>query len=253
MARIWDMWWLRQRLQRSTARALGVILLAVFFVVPGLPSLQGLSVVSGLSGLSGVSGLSGISGVPRFSGLSGVSTLQAQEADPVGLAEDWFAAVSTMRSDFIQVASNGQVARGELHLRRPHQIKIIYDSDEPLIVLTSKVWLHVDRPNRREIASYPISQTPLSLILKENVRLRANEFTTSHSRRDGIVSIVLRQNSGEGAGTLTLDFTEKPFTLRRWTVEDAAGVTTSVTLQNPSFGHGYKNEFFAVNQYFTDN
>ena len=177
----------------------------------------------------------------------------AQSSDPVSRAEDWFAGVTTMKSDFIQVASDGSVARGELHFRRPHQIKIIYDSDEPLVVLTTKVWLHVDRPARRELASYPISQTPLALILRKDVRLRSNEFTTSHSTDAGLVGITLRREDGDGAGELALEFTDEPFALRRWTIRDAAGVTTSVTLLNPSFGHSYENKFFAVNQYFSDN
>ena len=87
-------------------------------------------------------------------------------------AEAWFDGISTMKADFIQVASDGTTATGELHLRRPHRMKIIYDLDEPLILLTTPVWLHVDRPNDRHVTSYPISETPLSLILQEQVELR---------------------------------------------------------------------------------
>ena len=68
-------------------------------------------------------------------------------SDPVSRAEAWFDSISTMRADFIQVASDGTTATGELHLRRPHRMKVIYDLEEPLILLTTPVWLHVDRPN----------------------------------------------------------------------------------------------------------
>ena len=54
-----------------------------------------------------------------------------------------------MKADFIQVASDGTTATGELHLRRLHRMKIIYDLDEPLILLTTPFWLHVDRPEDR--------------------------------------------------------------------------------------------------------
>ena len=42
---------------------------------------------------------------------------------------------------------------------------------------------------------------------------------------------------------------ETPFALRRWIIEDAVGVTTKVTLQNPVFGEDFNNFLFAVPSY----
>lgn len=173
----------------------------------------------------------------------------AAASDPVSRAEAWFDNITTMRADFIQVASDGTSATGELHLRRPHRMKVIYDLEEPLILLTTPVWLHVDRPNDRMVTSYPISETPLSLILRENVVLQSPEFTTTHVVEDGITRITLTRDVGEAAGELTLEFTNKPFELRRWTIRDAADVATTVTLQNMRFGHSYENKFFAKSDY----
>jgi len=174
---------------------------------------------------------------------------RAASDDPVGAAEAWFDSITTMKADFIQVASDGTTATGELHLRRPHRMKIIYDLDEPLILRTTPVWLHVDRPNEKRVTSYPISETPLSLILKEQVRLRSPDFRTRHDVRNGITSIILTRDTGEGAGELTLEFTNQPFELRRWRIRDSADVTTTVTLQNMRFGHRYENSFFAKSDY----
>ena len=77
----------------------------------------------------------------------------ANASDPVNLAEAWFGGIVTMKADFIQIASDGTTATGELHLRRPHRMKIIYDLDEPLILLTTPVWLHVDRPDEKRVTS----------------------------------------------------------------------------------------------------
>jgi outer membrane lipoprotein-sorting protein len=173
-------------------------------------------------------------------------------ADVVGDAEDWFNKISTMQADFIQVASDGSTASGVIHLRRPHQMKIVYDLEEPLILLTTRIWIHVDRPNDRTVTSYPISETPLSLLLKKEVRLRSDAFTTSSNVENGIVRVLLAKETGEAAGELTLEFTEKPFVLRKWTIRDAADVTTTVTLQNMRFGHQYENRMFARPDYTPD-
>jgi len=180
------------------------------------------------------------------------ATPRAIADDPVSAAESWFNGITTMKADFTQVASDGSAATGELHLRRPHRMKIIYDLDEPLILLTTPVWLHVDRPDDRRVTSYPIRETPLSLILKEEVKLRDPDFRTRHNVRNGITSIVLTKDTGEGAGELTLEFTNEPFELRRWSIRDSADVTTTVTLQNMRFGHSYENKFFAKNDYPQD-
>lgn len=186
-------------------------------------------------------------------GLISMAVPRAATADPVSAAEAWFDSITTMKADFTQVASDGTTATGKLHLRRPHRMKIIYDLEEPLILLTTPVWLHVDRPDEKRVTSYPIRETPLSLILKEQVKLRDPEFRTRHNVRNGITSIILTKDTGEGAGELTLEFTNEPFELRRWSIRDSADVTTTVTLQNMRFGHSYENKFFAKNDYSLSN
>ena len=170
-------------------------------------------------------------------------------ADVLDDAESWFNDIITMKANFIQVASDGSSASGEIHLRRPYQMKIIYDLEEPLILQTTRIWLHVDRPEEQTLTSYPISETPLSLLLKKQVQLRSKDFSTRTHTANGVISIVLSKETGEAAGELTLEFTEQPFELRKWTIRDAADISTTVTLQNMRFGHSYENKFFATPDY----
>ena len=79
--------------------------------------------------------------------------------------------------------------------------------------------------------------------------LRADDFQTSAQVADGIATIYLRKESGEAAGDLALEFSLKPFRLRKWTVRDSVGVTTSVTLQNMKFGLKFRNELFRQSDY----
>ncbi|MBU74090.1 MAG: hypothetical protein CMM73_00040 [Rhodospirillaceae bacterium] len=189
----------------------------------------------------------------RLSALVGMTVMVMAagtvRADVVDDAESWFNDISTMKANFIQVASDGSSASGEIHLRRPYQMKIIYDLEEPLILQTTRIWLHVDRPEEQTLTSYPISETPLSLLLKKQVQLRSDNFSTRTRTANGVISILLSKETGEAAGELTLEFTEKPFELRKWTIRDAADISTTVTLQNMRFGHSYENKFFAAPDY----
>ena len=171
-------------------------------------------------------------------------------ADIVKQAESWFANVTTMRADFTQIASDGSAAEGKIVMRRPSRLKITYDGVPALNLITTPVWLHVDQPDERRVTSYPISETPLSLILADPVSLRPAGYEAIVTERaGGITQIAVHKDSGEGAGRLTLEFTASPFQLRRWIVEDVAGIQTSVTLQNMAFGLPVENAEFSLPNY----
>jgi outer membrane lipoprotein-sorting protein len=157
-------------------------------------------------------------------------------ADEVARAEAWFNKIKSIKADFVQVASDGTSAEGKLLFRRPSQMKITYQKEEGgkgLQLITSKVWLHVDRPDEKLLSSYPLSETPLSLILAAKVSLRPDGYETRIKQSSaGVVQILVTKDDGEGAGQLTLEFSEKPFQFRRWIVVDGAGIETSVTLLN---------------------
>ena len=181
----------------------------------------------------------------------------AVAADEVTRAEVWFNKIKSIKADFVQVASDGTSAKGTLLFRRPSQMKITYrnkDGGKGLQLITSKIWLHVDRPDEKLLTSYPLSETPLSLILAAKVSLRPDGYETRiNSSSAGVLQILVTKEEGEGAGQLILEFSEKPFQFRRWIVVDAAGIKTSVTLYNLAFDTLIPNLAFKLPSYPADN
>ena len=174
--------------------------------------------------------------------------------DDLMRAEAWFNKIRTISADFVQVASDGTTVEGRLAFRRPSSMKITYGKGDELQLITSSVWLHVDRPDERLLTSYPISETPLSLILADKVSLRPDGYETRVLPTiAGIVRIQIGKDDGEGAGRLTLEFSEKPFQFRRWIVLDSAGIETSVTLQNIVYDQPIANEVFRLPEYSDGN
>ena len=183
-----------------------------------------------------------------------LASMPSMANDDVTRAETWFNKIRTISADFVQVASDGTSAEGKLAFRRPSSMKITYGKGDELQLITSSVWLHVDRPDERLLTSYPISETPLSLILADKVSLRLDGYETRVLPSiAGIVRIQIGKDDGEGAGRLTLEFSEKPFQFRRWIILDAAGIETSVTLQNIVFDQPIANEAFKIPDYSAEN
>jgi outer membrane lipoprotein-sorting protein len=183
-----------------------------------------------------------------------LASMPSMANDDVTRAETWFNKIRTISADFVQVASDGTSAEGKLAFRRPSRMKITYGKGDELQLITSSVWLHVDRPDERLLTSYPISETPLSLILADKVSLLPDGYETRVLPTGaGIVRSHIGKDDGEGAGRITLEFSEKPFQFRRWIVLDAAGIETSVTLQNIVYDQPIANEVFRLPEYSDGN
>lgn len=173
-------------------------------------------------------------------------------AGPVDRAEAAIQAIDTLQADFVQIASDGSSASGKIYLRRPFQMRIDYDGTTPISLLATRVWLHIDDPFEKMVTSYPISETPLSLLLQKDVKLRGDDFTTSVNEAGGVTQITLDRETGDAAGTLTLEFETSSYRIRRWIIEDSVGVSTAVTIQNEIYGVTLDNRLFAVPNYESD-
>ncbi len=174
-------------------------------------------------------------------------------ADDISKAENWFNSIKTYQAKFTQTSSDGSHATGKFSMRRPYLSRFEYDDPIPLTLITTKIWLHVDEEDRREVTSYPVSETPLALMLADPVRFRGQGFSTKSSTRDGIVSIIIEQQDGEAAGKVVMEFTAAPFALRRWIVTDANGITTAILLTNPKKGITLSNKLFVQTTYIDSN
>jgi len=180
---------------------------------------------------------------------SGLVAQSAEETKLIARAEQAVSDLTTMQADFIQISSDGSVGEGKVYFRRPFQLRLDYTNPETLSVVTSRVWVYIDDKIARTVEAYPVSETPFAPLLEDAVSFRSNEVTTTARTQDGIASVQLDKQTGEGAGRLTLEFDTATWQLRRWVITDALGVTTTVTLQNPIYGAALNNRLFGVPSY----
>ena len=178
--------------------------------------------------------------------------LVAQSADETKLiarAEQAISDLITLKATFIQVSSDGSLGEGRVYFRRPHQLRLDYENPATLSIVTSRVWVYVDDKIDKFVQALPVSETPFLPLLSETISFRSQDVKTSASLEDGIVSVQLDKETGEGAGSLLLEFDASSWQLRRWVITDALGITTTVTLQNPVYGEKIPNRLFGVPSY----
>ena len=159
-------------------------------------------------------------------------------------AEQSIKNISTLQAEFTQISSDGSYAIGKLYFRRPFQMRLEYNVEQPFNLITTRNLLIVDEPENKQITNYPLSETPLAFLLEEDFSLTANEFLTQSMIHNGLAEISLRKETGDRAGELILLFEPNQMNLRGWKIIDAMGIETKVTLQNEIYGGDLPNKLF---------
>ncbi|MBK5927847.1 LolA family protein [Rhodobaculum claviforme] len=164
---------------------------------------------------------------------------------PLGEISRYFNAIQTAQAEFTQVNPDGSLSTGQLWIRRPGRMRFEYDSpDNSLVIAASGTVAVFDRKSNTGPAQYPLSRTPLSLILAPRVDLTQARMVVAH-RQDGDTTVVVAQDPDRPEhGTLQLVFTAAPTELRQWRVTDDAGRETTVVLGQLRTGMTVPNRLF---------
>jgi outer membrane lipoprotein-sorting protein len=162
-----------------------------------------------------------------------VAALTPADREVVAKVEQSLNAIRTLKSHFVQVSSNGGVAEGDLYLARPGQLRINYVPPTKMqLVVQGGQLIQVDL-KLGTLTFIPLSRTPASVLVKEDIRLDRDVTVTGVARANGLVRLGMVQPGKEDEGSLTMTFNEGDLALRQWSVVDAQGIETRVTLTDP--------------------
>ena len=142
----------------------------------------------------------------------------------------------TFKARFLQVSSNGAYAEGQIFLQRPGRLRLIYDDPNPLLVVADGKHISFIDRNIDTATTLYLSMTPADLMLRESIGFFGNDvIVTSVNRTPGVIRIGLINTAEPDAGSIELVFSDRPMELRKWTVTDAQGIKTTVSLLGTTF------------------
>lgn len=151
------------------------------------------------------------------------------ERIPLNELSRYLNAMKTATSEFTQVNPDGSISTGTLYIQRPGQVRFEYNNDNTL-VLASAGSVAVFDPKSSEPQQYPLSQTPLSIILAANVDLGRANMVTGHAESKNATVVTAQDPQNPGYGSIQMVFTPGPTQLRQWVVTDDSGQKTTVIL-----------------------
>jgi outer membrane lipoprotein-sorting protein len=144
-------------------------------------------------------------------------------------------AMNVLQADFVQTSGNGRRSEGRLYVLKPGRLRFEYDPPNPVEIVAdgSKVAIRDRKLNTQDV--YPIGQTPLKFLLKEDVDIARDTKVVDVDGGRDLVSVTVEDRSTfGGTSRVELRFDPRSYQLRQWTVTDPQGYQTTVALKNAS-------------------
>jgi outer membrane lipoprotein-sorting protein len=155
--------------------------------------------------------------------------LSAEEKALVDKATAYIQTLGSAKGRFVQTDARGTQTQGDFYLQRPGKARFAYDGPKGLLVVSNGNAVNIFDSRLKTFESYPLSRTPLVLLLAREVRLdRGVTITGVRKLSDGF-TITAVDAKRQTLGRIALDFSNAP-ALTGWTVTDVKGGETRVRL-----------------------
>lgn len=163
-----------------------------------------------------------------------LANAQLNEQDQAALQQlnTYLNAIQGMSGEFTQTSPRGQVASGVFYISKPGKMRFEYAPPSPLLVVSDGDWVTVKNLARKSDDQYPLSTTPLKLVLADRVNLLEQAVILSVEHRDNLSAITMQEKDQLVAGQLTMVFDRASNELVQWIIIDGKGQRTSVELAN---------------------
>lgn len=177
-----------------------------------------------------------------------VSSAQAEtDKEILKAISDEFTAIPTMMGEFVQFGPNGEQSGGTFYIQRPGKIRFNYEEPSPIRIVSNGRTVGVNNKKLKTWSFYPLSKTPLKLLLGNKLDLNDNSIKSVQTE-DDITTIVMSNEKAFGKSEITLLFDPASYDLRQWTIKDAQGKETSVMVFNVEKGVKIPRKYFVVDK-----
>jgi outer membrane lipoprotein-sorting protein len=153
---------------------------------------------------------------------------------------------TTLQGDFTQVSPKGKMSKGIFYISKPGKMRFEYAPPNPFLIVADGKWLTVKNRKKEKGDQYPLSQTPLRLVLNQGVDLIRDTNILAYEEVDGLATLTLEDKDDVLGGKLILVFDRKRQALQQWIVVDSKGRQTTVSLENIVAGIDPDPKLFVV-------
>lgn len=162
--------------------------------------------------------------------LPALAALPAADQALVDKAVASLQSMKSVKGRFVQTDARGATTQGSIFLQRPGKARFAYDAPSGLTVVSDGARVSVQDKRLKTFNQYPLSSTPLALLLAREVRLDKGVQVTRVTRLADGFTLTAVDARKKTRGQIALTFTNAPVRLIGWNVTDAQGGSTRVRL-----------------------
>lgn len=170
-------------------------------------------------------------------------------AEKVSLKElsRYLNALTTAEVEFTQINSDGSISTGKLYIHRPGRARFEYNPPDKNLVLAGSGTVAIfDAKSNQPPEQYPLSRTPLSIILANNIDLGREKMVVGHSVDGNTTRVRAQDPDHPEYGSIEMVFTAGPTELRQWIIRDDSGSETTVILGEMKKGGKMRSSLFNI-------
>jgi outer membrane lipoprotein-sorting protein len=159
--------------------------------------------------------------------------LTSEQAASIDEISSYINSFKTIQGEFTQISPKGNLSRGVFYILKPGKMRFEYAPPNPYLIVADGKWLTIKNTVKEKGDQFPLSQTPLRLVLGNRVDILRETDIIDFSERDGVVTVTIEDRKNTlGSGQLVLVFDKTRNLLLQWAVIDSKGRRTTVSLEN---------------------
>lgn len=162
----------------------------------------------------------------------------------INRVQDYLSGLTTIVSDFTQVAPDGTLTSGKFYLQRPGKMRWQYNPPTPILMVSNGSELVYYDYDLQQVSYIPLDSTLIGFLAQNKIQFGGKVGVIRYSESGDAIRIEVAQRDKPGDGRLMLEFSDHPLLIRNMVITDSTHQITTVSLNNARFGTKLDPEMF---------
>ena len=170
-------------------------------------------------------------------------------ADPYSLEKlsGYLTNLKFLKATFLQVNSDGSKSSGSILVKRPGRMRFDYDKPDNTLVLVAAGALAIfDPKGDNEPMTYPVRNNPISLLLKSEIDLINSGMVSNYKKDLEEAVLTIKDPTKPKRGSVELLFLGEQPELKKFTLKNENGTSTSIFLENNEYPNNINDTLFSI-------
>ena len=143
---------------------------------------------------------------------------------------NYLSSFDTLKSNFIQVNSNGDILTGKVALIRPGKFRVEYNEISVLIISDGRKVAVINK-DIKNVSFYSLRDLPASVILFKDISLN-NIHLLKSKNLENRIEITFRTNKNKEDEKIHITFEKEPLIMKKWEIDRLDNNKTEIMFNN---------------------